>query len=437
MRATFYICCVLYFGASFSIPPLIAMGSTGVLAGGYIIFSKRATRLAFHCWPLLVMCAIALMSAAWSVDPSVTVRRSFQLLFGCLLGIAMVGRVGSAEAIKIIVRTMAFGCLLSVVWVVAFPDVAVHQATDQAQTVHAGLWRGILSHKVDLGIFAGLTLALLLFYGPKVSGSPMSYLLGLASSIACLAGSGSATGVVVAATLFFTFRLTYANANQPLKIRRKLTRTLVMFLVVWIALTTSGLFDQMASMLGRSSDLTGRATYWPYVMAFLNTGNWVLGYGYAAGFKFVARLIAEEADLALGEAHNGYIEMLVAFGYTGGVVVIVLHLLMFWQAAQLQINSPARAAKVAAFPIAIMTVLLITAYIESVILAPAGIFAVLLPIVAAVRAEGLMAAKAERRRAALIAAVRRAQSPRVAAPPLVRIVHSRNSASVLAGADSA
>jgi len=99
--------------------------------------------------------------------------------------------------------------------------------------------------------------------------------------------------------------------------------------------------------------------------------------------------------------------------------------LMFWQAAQLQLSCPTQAAKVAAFPLGIMTVLLITAYIESVILAPAGIFAVLLPIVAAVRAEGCMAVQAARRQREAAARALQAHVPSVYSQPVVAILKSR------------
>lgn len=410
-RSIFLVCCILYHGASLSIPPIVAMGATGIIAISFIVSSPRATAIAKQCWPLYAMCAIAFLSALWSVDPSVTVRRSFQLLFSCLLGVAMVGRLGSGEAIKVAVRSMVVVCVLSVIWVVLFPDIAVHQSTDAWQSVHAGLWRGVLSHKVDLGIFAGLTLALVMFYGPKGTGDPATFVIGAVAAGACLLGSGSATGIVVAGVLFITMRLAAANAKQPLKIRKKLLRSLVLALAAWTGLTVSGLFDQMASMVGRSGDLTGRATYWPYVMDFLNSGNWVVGYGYGAGFRYVARLIQDEAELALGEAHNGYIEMLVAFGYVFGSIVIALHIYMFWQSARLQLVTPSRAAKVAAFPLGVMTVMLITSYIESILLAPAGVFAVLMPIVSGVCAEGAISEKMERRRRAILAGMRRKPEP--------------------------
>ncbi len=398
LRVSLNICCILYFGANLSVPPSIAMSATGALSIGLIATSSHAKALASRCWPLFAMCAIAMLSALWSVDPSVSIRRSLQLIFACSLGVALVGRLGSVEAVRSIIRAMSFACALSVLWVVLYPTWAIHQATDSAQTVHAGLWRGIFSHKVNYSMFAGLTLGLLLFYGRRAFKRNVSYVVALASALAGLIGSGSATGAVVALTFALLLHVSFINASRSHELRRKLVRGLVAFLSLWIILMTSGALNQLAALFGRSTDLTGRSTYWPFVMSFLHEGSIFVGYGYAAGFRYVGRLIADRAQLALGEAHNGYIEMLVAFGYLGGVTVIALHILLFWQAVRLLHELPARTARIGVLPLATMTILLMTGYIESVILAPAGIFAVLLPIIVAIRAQISMQILENRRR---------------------------------------
>jgi exopolysaccharide production protein ExoQ len=386
LRLSLNACCILYFGLNLSIPPTLSMGATGVLAFCLIATSRNATAVANRCWPLFVMCGLAMLSAFWSVDPSVTFRRSLQLLFACLLGVAIVGRLGCVEAIRLVIRAMSFACVLCLVWVVLYPSVAIHQATDAAQTVHAGLWRGAFSHKVNYSMFAGLTLGLLLFYGRRSFQTPALFLISVASAIAGLVGSGSATGIVIAFVFLTLLHLINVNAARALQLRRKLVRGLVAFLIFWIVLMTSGALNDLAVVMGRSSDLTGRSTYWPFVMSFLHQGNLLLGYGYAAGYKFVGRMIADDAQLALGEAHNGYIEMLVAFGYAGGLAIIGLHLLLFQQAVQLLLKVPKGVSKVGSFPLALTTILLMTSYIESTILTPAGVFAILLPLSAAVRA---------------------------------------------------
>ncbi len=343
----------------------------------------------------------------------------------------MVGRLGSVGAIKVLLRSMAFGCVISIVWVIIFPEVAVHQATDAAQAVHAGLWRGILSHKVDFGMFSGATFALLLFFGPRASGTPLVYLVGLVSALVCLIFAGSATGLVVGLTLYFTMRVTYANANQPLNTRKKIMRAIVLAIVLWIGLTVTGLLDQLAGMLGRSSDLTGRSTYWPFILDFLHSGNFVIGYGYVAGFKFISPVIAEAAGMMLSEAHNGYIDMIVAFGYLGGGIVIGLHVLLFSKFVNIQINSSASMAKVAAFPLGVMTMMLSVAYVESILLVPSGIFAILMPVAVAVGAEISLAERAERRRRVFVELLRR----RAAQPalPLSDVTITRRHARLRAG----
>ena len=347
------------------IAPILTAG--GVFAIVNIIAVPRVTFLINRSWTVLAMCGLAAVSAAWSDNPTLTFKDSLQLIFSTLLPIALVGRFGCNGALQLIIRTMSFICISSVVLAVFIPDLGVHQAYDIEQSQHAGLWRGAFTHKIALGTFAGLTFGLLTFYGRRAFYNPFSYMASLISAMLCIFKAGSATGVAM--TMFFVGLLfvTHRIAIQGVQIRRYLLRLTGIGVVVVVGLIFSGAFDRFVGLLGRSSDLTGRAEYWPHIIEFMGKSDALLGYGYGR-YTVVGTAIKKSAGMYLGEAHNGFLEMVVAFGYPGAFFISAIHFFLLWRAGRFIVGVPPRAIMIAVLPFSFIATQLVSSYVESIIL---------------------------------------------------------------------
>jgi O-antigen ligase len=140
----------------------------------------------------------------------------------------------------------------------------------------------------------------------------------------------------------------------------------------------SGTLDRFVVLLGRS-DLTGRAEYWPFVLDYIHAEGRLLGYGYGQ-FSHVGEAIKEEAGMLLGEAHNGFLEMLVDFGYPGALIVALVHFHLLWRMARQLTFAPAYAVRIAVFPISLIATLLVSSYAESIILEYRGMWTLLLAV---------------------------------------------------------
>ena len=351
--------------------------SSAVYSIVLIAGSPRAMAILKRSAPIFLLCALALLSAGWSVDWWLTVRRAIMLSISLLLGIAMVGRLGTAGATKLVVQSMSLTCALSVLAVWTMPGLAIHQATDEFQTVHAGLWRGLLGHKVELGSFSGLTLALVAYFRASAFPNPMVAVGAAACAVSCLLGSGSATGLTIFATLWVTLVFAHRVVRRPRNRRAAALSTFTLGLAVFAVLIHTGTLDTLSSYVGRSSDLTGRATYWPHVETIINQRSPWLGFGYGAGFKLVSPLAEELSGTRLMEAHNGYIEMLVAFGKLGAPVVFAIIGLFFWRARNLLGLDWLRVSKFIALPSCLLAAQFFTCHVESIILAQNGVWAAL------------------------------------------------------------
>lgn len=366
------------YDALFLITLILMLG--GLFAIALILSSPTAMSLCSRAWPLLALCGLAFASAAWSVEPRVTLNKSLQLTFTVLMGIALVGRLGSREALRHIIRNLSLICVLSVIWALAFPDLGLHQATDKTQFQHAGLWRGIFTHKIMMGCVAGMTFGLVVFYGPRAFSNVVSYSIALISAAACIVGSGSATGFVSVAVMTTMLFVSYRMVLQREQLRRPLLRIALVAIGLITFLMFSGVLDELATLLDRSSDLTGRADYWPFVLDFVNSSSPLLGYGYGAGFDYVGEMIAYDSGLLLKEAHNGAIEMVVAFGYPGAALVIWVHIWLLKRTARQLMRVPRYAVMIGVFPFSFVAALLMSSYAESIILEYRGFWTLIFSV---------------------------------------------------------
>jgi len=357
-------------------PILTASGAFSLIN---IIAVPRVAFLMNRSWTVLAMCGLAVVSATWSDNPTLTFKDSLQLIFTTLLPIALVGRLGCNGALQLVIRTMSFICISSVLFAVVIPDLGVHQAYDLEQSVHAGLWRGVFTHKIALGTFAGLTFGLLAFYGWRAFYNPFSYAASLISAMLCIFKAGSATGVAM--TIFFVGLLfaTYRIAVQGLQIRRYLLRLTGIAVLLVVGLIFSGAFDRFVGLLGRSSDLTGRAEYWPHIIEFMHKSDALFGYGYGR-YTIVGTAIKLDAGMYLGEAHNGFLEMVVAFGYPGAFFISAIHFYLLWRSGRSIVGIPTRAVMIGVLPFSLIATLLVASYVESIILEKRCVWTILLTL---------------------------------------------------------
>ena len=84
--------------------------------------------------------------------------------------------------------------------------------------------------------------------------------------------------------------------------------------------------------------MTGRVPLWGYLIGLADQRP-LLGYGLAAGFtKIVSPQIEGIGYGQFLNAHNGFMEILISFGYVGLALCLALLAWQFWIAARLLIS---------------------------------------------------------------------------------------------------
>jgi exopolysaccharide production protein ExoQ len=321
-----------------------------------VLSSRNIRSLVFQCWPIWGLAAIALVSATWSRNPAATIHAGNTYMTTALFGLTLVGALPQFQCIRFVIRTMVLGCLLSLLWVLLFPEVAIHQLTDPYQTVHAGLWRGIFSHKQGLGYFSGLTTGLLLFYRTSIFSAPI-LALSVACSVTCLIATQSATGIVAAVITPAFLSMAYFIALLPVSLRKVMfLKFAIGFAAIGIGYKVGLLNYVIVQILGKSTDLTGRADFWPIILQnFYNSGASLLGGGFGAQIA---------SDLSEWSVDNGYIDKFLEFGYVSSPVVFGIFALILWFGIRLVLTQTVD-ARTKIFPFAIWSITLILNITES------------------------------------------------------------------------
>jgi exopolysaccharide production protein ExoQ len=348
------------------------LGTIYLISFGYLWQSRLSVFLMLRAWPVFLLPILAILSAAWSPDPSLTLRRAIALFGSVLFGVSLASVYNYRSCLRMFIRVLVALMILSAFWALAFPQSGVHQLTDLVEPIHAGKWRGVFAHKNPLGAVAGITLALLLLYGRWAFRSLSLWLSALAVTLVCLVCSGSGAGYLLA-TVITAFGLLMALVVAlPIQLRvyvLALTFLALCFLsFFWTDVEALGL-----AALGKDPDLSGRVEWWGYIYPLMED-HWLAGFGYFAGFLKLSTSIETIFGANFGSTHNGYLDILVSFGLLGTAVAAGCLLLLACYSVGLVLFGPRDLGHLKTFPICFLVFVLLHSSIESSLIAPNSIY---------------------------------------------------------------
>lgn len=342
----------------------ILLGSIILVAGGLLLCSRRASDMALGTWPIFLMPALAFASMLWSPDPGFTLRKGVAFTGSVLFGFLVATVLNTQDAVRLLGRVLSLTILLSVVYVFLAPRYGVHNASDYFQSVHVGHWRGVFSHRTALGHVAGVSMGLLICYGSLIWPSRIIRYGIVVASIACIINAGSGGGLLTAA--IFPSALLVTQWLIRLKPARRGTVLLLLLATMLpLLLFAPKLLTAVLSVLGKQPDLTGRIPLWDTLLV-LAQERLLLGYGYAAGFVYeVQPQILAVTGYEYPHSHNGYIEVLIAFGYFGLGICLAVIIWLLTITGRLVVAPPAHLGHLNGFPFVVVIYTLGANCIES------------------------------------------------------------------------
>ena len=265
---------------------------------------------------LTALVILAFVSAAWSVFPDVTLRRSVALTFTTLFGLYLALRWRLEEAVAMLATGLGLLILLSFVFVAAVPQIGVDQ------DIHRGAWKGVFFQKNVTGrmiVWFSLSVLWLDWMGcrPKwlLRGSFLAAFLLLVMS---RSGTGLLSTIMVAVVML-SVRLLRVNIRTLIP-----ALAFLGFGVLVAAALISADFREAMYMIGRDATLTGRTELWRFAREMLKD-DFVLGYGYAAfWYGLYGPASYYTTGWGITSVHNGWLEVLLDVGIAGLLMMVYL-----------------------------------------------------------------------------------------------------------------
>jgi len=265
--------------------------------------------------PVILVVAFAFVSAFWSQDPYLTLRRSMALTLSLVFGVYLASRFSKKEQF----RLLAWAFAVCIIFSFIFELLGLNPSEGSPG------WYGVFDIKNTLGQNMVLS-AMMFWFWKKVEPEHRGLATaGFLTSVTLLALSLSATAVVVFALLMFL--LPYLQWM----LRRSIGGVAfgIMFLVsagIVSVLYSVTHLQEVTGFLGRDPALTGRVPLWIVSAVMALQRPW-FGYGFNAfwlpGQTYIPRMW-HLLTWAPPQAHNGILELWLELGLIGtGLFLLV------------------------------------------------------------------------------------------------------------------
>jgi exopolysaccharide production protein ExoQ len=315
---------------------------------------RRVVIAARSNWPLLGLAILSVLSIAWSIDSSLTLRRSVSLLLSTLLGIYLGERFTTEQLAQLLAQAMCFMMVSALILYFVAPSYVIDYSS------YGGAWRGLSVKKNSFGAYMAMAVVLFLLIRFRHF-RWLRYTL-LALSVVLLLLSHSATSLLCCAivvALLPLWGLVRIGGKQ-----RFLVYTLVpaaLFIVIYFFLANA---QQISLIVGRDPTFTGRTELWGLVTSAIKKQP-IAGYGYGAfwsGMSGEAMEVYVASKWLPTAAHNGYLELGLSFGMIGLPLLLWLIIHSFRLATT---YLRAHKGALAFWPISYMTLLFLNNFFES------------------------------------------------------------------------
>lgn len=297
-----------------------------VLGIGFFVHRRELPQLLWAAWPVLALSLFAFLSAYWSDDPSLVIRRAGTVTLSTLFGIYLVGRGDFGWLVATLVKIFAIASIASFFAIVFLPQAAT--VTGDYYT-HA--WRGAFTDKNELGMVCGEALIFSVYAWRARLGPRWIAGFTIAAYLVLLAGSQSKTPIV-----FMTAALYAAFVVMALR-RRSAAGLITGYALIVFGVAAAGLLSvgwkDVLEALGRDPTFTNRTRIWQLALEYIADRPW-FGYGFGAFWREqsdTTQIFWTSLGFKTPHAHNSWLEMALGIGWVGVGVAALSWLAVFYR----------------------------------------------------------------------------------------------------------
>jgi O-antigen ligase len=291
-----------------------AVGAASLFLMLSVVDRRVLVALISPWWALMMV--FVLLSVQHSLNPPGAFRAVMFMMMGLLGVLSALSLAGGADGFS---KVLAVACgtvlVLSFMGIVLLPDLAKHTVFSE-EPEHAGLWRGIYSHKNVAGpVIAGISFVGLYLF--RRGWRLMGLSLGIGALI-FLSNTGSKTSALLSPMVILLV------VGPGIFGARALASFSVFLTICAFALATVGtvLFkplQELREWIAPGATYTGRTELWKFAFGNLADRPWT-GFGFES-FWFTPFVREGEKDISLDwdirgavHGHNGYVDIALTMG---------------------------------------------------------------------------------------------------------------------------
>lgn len=297
---------ILYAGLA--VVSLVAIGAVRI----------RAFRL-FHpaLWLLFAWAAITIFASVTPASAMTDLVKQFVFM----LGVASFFVLYKSErallnALKVCLFIIVLADLAAVLTV---PSLAIHQRSDATETNIVGAWRGLHEHKGKFGEL--LAVACLIFYSDWRNSRKISYLLFF---FVCYIFTFPADSKISSAGVLLTIILIEAIYFGARTVPGLIYTTVLAPVAAAIGIGIAFVIPRILEAVFGDTTLSGRTKTWSFLWDY-SLQHPIMGSGFSSFFIGKQGPLFKSGDyflMAIGNAHNAFLDMLVTIGWPGLVITI-------------------------------------------------------------------------------------------------------------------
>jgi O-antigen ligase len=277
-------------------------------------------RVTLAAWPLVLLGGLTLVSAAWSIDPALTVRRGLAVFMTLVFALWLAARYSWRDLIRLTALMFAVLAAGSFIAGALFPGFGV------MHEVHVGAWKGLWWEKNTLGGYMA--------FGSAAFAAAIAAAPGRTERLIWFGFVGLAVLLVLLSTSRTALLATLICTAGPAAIA--LARRGFGFAVLAVFSGLCGLAALLGVLiigpgvileaLGRDPTLTGRTDIWAALSDAIAARPWT-GYGYGAFWEVddgPVFWVRQATVWPVPTAHNAWLETALSIGLPGMVLAMVV-----------------------------------------------------------------------------------------------------------------
>jgi len=269
----------------------------------------------------IFICVFSSLSIIWSQSRGITTKNTLFLIATTVIAMYMGLNYTKEEIFKMLLQWFIILVVINLVsWIFSLPFVF---DTTEMRYTHFPI-KGIFKHRNLLAFYMVLTITLSLWFlmnNKDDKKLKLTYLGTIIGAVIILMGTKSMTCYLLLPVFIILILITKYKTLNNIIIYAILP---LLLFSTYAMVCQPAWFQNLLLAIGRTPTLTDRSVIWNGVVACIKVKP-MLGYGYTGLFSnniYAVNFIAEFYGGLPSHCHNGYLDILIDFGFVGAVFIV-------------------------------------------------------------------------------------------------------------------